>query len=75
MPFVAELSTAERRNLPRSDFVFPDRAPGPGSYPIPDENHARDALARVEADGSTADQIAVRHKVHERFPEIKTAEA
>jgi hypothetical protein len=34
---MAELDAAERKALPKSDFVFPDRAPGPGSYPVPDE--------------------------------------
>lgn len=68
---MGELSSAERHRLPRSDFVFPDKAPGPGSYPIPDEDHARDALARVAADGSGEEQEEVKRKVHDRFPEIE----
>ena len=35
---------AQRERLPLSDFVFPDRAPGVGSYPINDLYHAKLAL-------------------------------
>lgn len=41
---MAKLSAAQRRALPRSEYVFPDKAPGPGSYPIPDHSHAVAAL-------------------------------
>ena len=34
---------AQRRALPKSDFAVPSKAPGPGSYPIPDKNHAKAA--------------------------------
>ena len=67
---MAELDAAERKALPKSDFVFPDRAPGPGSYPVPDEDHARDALARVAANGTPEEQAEVRRAVHERFPDL-----
>jgi hypothetical protein len=40
----ARLSTQQRKNLDSSNFVFPDKAPGPGSCPIPDVEHARKAL-------------------------------
>lgn len=40
----APLSTKQRKSVPKSDFVFPDKAPGPGSYPIPDRSHAANAL-------------------------------
>jgi hypothetical protein len=49
------LSTAQRAALPRSEFVFPDRAPGHGAYPIPDR-----------AQG-TADASAVRKAVKAKF--------
>ena len=38
---MAKLTMAERKRLPKSDFAVPSKAPGPGSYPEPDEEHAR----------------------------------
>ena len=32
---MARLSMAERRQLGPEDYVFPEKAPGHGSYPIP----------------------------------------
>jgi len=32
---------AERKKLPLSKFAVPSRAPDPGSYPMPDAEHAR----------------------------------
>jgi len=40
---MAKLTMAERRRLPKSDFAVPSKAPGPGSFPIPDAAHARAA--------------------------------
>ena len=71
---MAELDTTARKRLPRSDFAIPEKAPGSGSYPIPDEAHARDALARVAANGSPEEQARVRRAVHERFPDIEIGE-
>lgn len=72
---MAELTTKQRKSLPQSDFVFPGRAPGPGSYPIPDEAHARNALARVSAHGTPAERRAVRAAVKRKFPNIGVTEA
>lgn len=58
------LTMAQRQALPRSDFVFPDRAPGPGSYPIPDRKHA--LIAIKDATG-TADETAVRRAVKRKW--------
>ena len=43
---MAKLTMAERKKLPKSDFAVPSKAPGPGSYPIPDKAHAANAKAR-----------------------------
>ena len=67
---MAELSTEQRQRLPRSDFAIPEKAPGPGSYPIPDEAHARDALARVHANGTPEERQRVYAAVKRKFPEI-----
>ena len=52
-----DLDAAERRALPDSDFALPGKGKGPegkqaGSYPIPDESHARSALSLVSQHGT-----------------------
>jgi len=44
---MAKLTAAQRKALPKSAFAVPSKAPGPGSYPIPDKAHARNAKARA----------------------------
>lgn len=65
------LTTKDRKDLKKSDFAVPSKKPGSGSYPIPDEAHARDALARVAADGTPEEQAEVRAAVKKKFPDIK----
>lgn len=68
---MARLSAATRKALPKSDFALPSkRHGGKGGYPIPDESHARNALARVSQFGSSEQKAEVRAKVHRRFPSI-----
>ena len=69
---MAWLNAKARQALPKSDFALPGagvghKGAGPGSYPIPDANHARNALAR-----SAGKPIAgkVRAKVKAKFPGI-----
>lgn len=61
---MARLTMAQRRGLPASAYVFPDRAPGSGSYPIPDRAHA--VIAIKDATG-TKDEAAVRRAVKRKF--------
>jgi hypothetical protein len=42
---MAKLTMAQRRALPKSDFLVPSKAPGPGSFPVPDKSHMQNALA------------------------------
>jgi len=72
---MARLSYKKRKKLSKKSFVFPSRKnkrnpAGRGAYPIPDKAHARNALARVAAFGTPAEQAAVRAKVHAKFPGI-----
>lgn len=72
---MAKLSSNQRQSLPSSDFALPGQGTGssgkgPGSYPIPDASHARNALSRVSANGTPAQKAAVRAKVHKKFPGI-----
>jgi hypothetical protein len=62
---MAKLTSKRRNALPGSAFAGPDR-----SYPIPDESHARNALARVSQFGTSALKAKVRRKVKAKFPEI-----
>lgn len=69
------LTAGERQSLPSSDFALPGKGKGPkgagsGSYPIPDESHARNALARVSQHGSSSEKAAVRAKVKAKYPGI-----
>lgn len=70
-----KLTMAKRKALPSSSFALPGKGKGPsgkgaGSYPIPDENHARNALARVSQHGSSEEKARVRAAVHRKFPGI-----
>jgi hypothetical protein len=62
---MAKLTTAQRNALPDSAFALPGR-----QYPIHDINHARDALARVAANGDEHEQAVVQMKVAKRYPGI-----
>ncbi len=64
---MARLTTAQRKALPKSDFAVPSKAPGSGSFPIPDRQHvgvARSYAARK----SPAVQAAVERKIAQRYP-------
>ena len=66
----AELSYKQKKNLPDSVFVFPDER----KYPIPDEAHARNALARVSQFGTPEEKKKVRSAVKSKFPGINISE-
>lgn len=62
---MGKLSTEERQKLPKKDFALAG-----GHYPIENESHARNALARVSQFGSPAEKTKVRSKVHAKYPGI-----
>ncbi len=71
-----DLNAKERRALPDSDFALPGKGEGPegkqaGSYPIPDEKHARSALSLVAQHGTAAEKATVRAAVKKKFPGIQ----
>ena len=75
-----DLSAAERRAIPNKDFALPGKGEGPkgkqaGSYPIPDEKHARSALSLVSQHGTPEEKAKVRAKVKKKFPNIDVSEA
>lgn len=76
---MADLTAKKRQALPSKDFALPGKGEGPkgagaGSYPIPDEAHARNALARVSQHGTPEEKARVRAAVHRKFPNIEMAD-
>lgn len=67
---MAKLNSKQRRRLKKKSFAIPEKAPGSGSYPIPDASHARNALSRVSQFGSPSEKARVRAKVRSKFPGI-----
>lgn len=67
---MARLTTATRDALSDSDFALPGRR-----YPIHDANHARDALARVDENGTPEEIAKVRAAVRRRYPGMEVAGA
>jgi hypothetical protein len=67
---MAKITAEERKRFPDSAFALPR-----GRNPIPDEAHARDALARVAANGRAEEKRKVRSAVRLRCPEIDHGKA
>lgn len=69
---MATLDAAARNALPDSDFAIVTTVNGKKqrAYPIHDIAHARDALARVAANGTPAEKAKVRAAVMRRYPQI-----
>lgn len=63
---LAELTSKARKRLPTSTFAIP----GKRAYPIPDESHARNALARVAQHGTPEEKAQVQAAVRRKFPNI-----
>ena len=61
---MAKLSAARRKAMPKSEFGVPSKAPGPGSYPMPDRAHAANAKARAAQFASPAVKAKVDAKAN-----------
>jgi len=73
---MGKLSYEARKEMPKKDFAVPkekdkENPAGKGGYPIEDKAHARDALARVSADGNSKEKAEVREKVEKKYPDIE----
>jgi hypothetical protein len=66
---MAVLTAKARAALPKKAFAIPEDE----AYPIHDEAHARNALARVSQFGSQDEQRRVREAVARKFPHIVQA--
>lgn len=67
----AALTMPQRKNLSPSDFVFPEKAPGPGSYPIQDKAHGGYALQRSSGKPEEAKVRAVVCRRYSDLPSCK----
>ena len=65
------LSARARKHIKKSKFGIPSKAPGSGSYPMPDIAHARNALARVAQHGTPSEIARVRAKAYRLYPRLK----
>jgi hypothetical protein len=66
--FAKKLSADDRKSLPDSAFVFPERGKASsGSYPVHDRSHAANALSRAKG---TPDFAAVKRKVCGKFGDL-----
>lgn len=63
---MAKLTAKKRNSLPKGSFAVPSTR----SYPIEDASHARNALSRVSANGTPAEQAQVRKAVKSKYPGI-----
>ncbi len=63
---MARLTAAQRKALPKSDFAVPSKAPGPGSYPMPDKAHAI-AAKRLEHNAPKAQQKTITAKANAKL--------
>jgi hypothetical protein len=61
---VARLKAKQRKALPKTAFGIPSKAPGTGSYPMPDRAHAANAKARVAQFGTPAEKATVNAKAN-----------
>jgi hypothetical protein len=59
--------TSNRQKLKKSSFALPEEE----KYPIPDIDHARNALARVAQHGTPAEKKKVRAAVEKKYPSLK----
>ena len=67
---MAKLTTAGRKALPKQVFGLPAKAPGSGSYPMPDKKHAQVAEAYAKHDATPAEQKKIRAKAHALYPSM-----
>ena len=63
---MAKLTTARRKALPRSSFVFP----GKRAYPIDTRARGANALVRVSQHGTPSQKAKVRAAVCRRYPDF-----
>lgn len=61
---MAKLTAKARRAIPKSQFGIPSKAPGRGSYPVNDKNHARVAKAYAKRFASPSERAKIDAKAN-----------
>lgn len=61
---MSKLTAAARKKIPRGEFGVPSKAPGSGSYPMPDKAHAANAKARAAQHASPAQRKVIDAKAN-----------
>ena len=64
---MSKLTAAARKKLPARDFALPNNR----KYPIPDEEHAREALDMMGHEPAST-QAAIKRAVIARYPSLST---
>ena len=64
---MARLTAAQRKKLPKSAFAVPSKAPGSGSYPMPDAAHAANAKARASQYASPSMKAKINAKANRKL--------
>lgn len=67
---MAELTAKKRKALPDRTFAIPEER----KYPIPDRQHAANALARVAQNGSPEEKRRVKAAVKRKFPDLPSSD-
>jgi hypothetical protein len=63
---LAELTPRARKKLQKGQFAIPEKR----AYPIHDEAHARNALARVVQHGTPEEKRRVKAAVRRKYPKM-----
>ena len=72
LPQQGKLTRRERASLPKKAFVFPSRAPGPGSYPIPNIHYAKLALNMASWSPKGKEELPeILPIVLKKYPQLK----
>ena len=75
LPQQGKLTRKERASLPKKAFVFPSRAPGPGSYPIPNIHYAKLALNMASWSPKGKEELSeILPIVLKKYPQLKNWE-
>lgn len=69
---MARLTTAQRKALPKSAFLVPSKAPGPGSFPVPDKAHMRAAVSMAGGARGAPKRPGVQAKARAKLAKAKS---
>lgn len=61
---MAKLTAKARKSIPKSEYGVPSKAPGSGSYPMPDRKHAAVAKAYASRFASPAEEKRIDAKAN-----------